>query len=154
MKNLKGEVDLITLVFGMVPMVLFIVLSAYIMVENPVQTDLGNQISFEEARFESMMALSHVLAYNDTLERINNYSEFPEQPNTVQSTIEDDINNSTEYLTDALLSRRYMVNVTMPEEDNISISTPNTDGAFISSELNVASPKTEPITVEVILDRG
>lgn len=174
MKAKKGEVDLITLVVGIVPMILFIILSAYILVENPVQTDLGTQINFEEARFESTMALSHVLVFNDTLERINNYSEFPDNPNNVESIIESDIYNSTTYLVNAYgirdvvhnseqdtdynernpFARRFMVNVTMPEEDNISVSTPNTYGAFLSAEANIASPKPDPITIEVVLDRG
>ncbi len=170
----KGEVDLITLVIGIIPMILFIILSAYILVENPVQTDLGTQINFEEARFETTMALIHVLTFNDTMERINSYSEFPAEPDNVSSTIESDIYNSTSYLVNAFSvrevphnadreidynrrnprARRFMVNVTMPEEDNISVSTPNTNGAFLTAKANIASPKTDPITVEVVLDRG
>jgi len=204
MKNQKGEVDLITLVVGMIPMILFIILSGYLLVENPIQTDLGTQISFEESRFESLMALSHVLVYNDTMERINRYSEFPDDSDDIKTIIESDINDSTSYIADTtedgasdtststrgrstatrgsrsgttgssttrssrrgstdrsttntlsdLSNRRFMMNVTMPEEDNISVSTPNTNGAFVSSELNIASPKTDPITIEVILDRN
>lgn len=179
MKTEKGEVDLITLVVGITPMILFIILSGYILVENPVETDLSNQITFQEAHFESMMALSHILVYNDTLERINNYSEFPEDPANVEAIIESDINDSTSYISDTIredrvgdtpregssrpriedifidnMGREFMVNVTMPEEDNISVSTPDTGGAFIASKANIASPKPDPITVMVVLNRG
>lgn len=201
MKIRKGDVDLITLVVGMVPMILFIILSGYILVENPVETDLGNQISFEEGQFESIMALSHVLVYNDTMERINRYSEFPADPDNMKEIIHDDINESTSYIGDTSeetqneqtsdtsrgrtgrntgrtttrggrtsyrgrtgrnvdnslsdwMDRKFMVNVTMPEEDNISVSTPDTSGAFISSKAHIASPKPEPITVKVVLDRS
>lgn len=179
MKTKKGEADLITLVIGMIPMILFIVLSGYILVENPVKTDLSTQIQFEEARFESMMALNHILVYNDTLERINNYSEFPADSNNVRNVIEQDIDESTSYLSDALVrpnprsqrtnrrtnprsqqetstdsGRKFSVNITMPEEDKISVNSSSILGGVVSSEANIASPKTDPIKLEVILSRG
>lgn len=162
----KGRVEVITLAIGMIPMTLMIVLSGYLITET-VDTDLQAQMDLKYAEFESLMALSHVLNYKNTSKDINRYSEFPDNPSSLRGGINTQIEESTEYLDitnqnidpmDAnpylayLNDRRFMVNVTVPEKDDLSTSSSDTSRVFIQAKTSVASPQPEPVTVSVMLN--
>lgn len=140
----KGKVDLITLAIGMIPMMLFLFIGGYTVIENQVQTDLDVQMDFTKNNFESLMALNHVLKHGDNYRDIHEYAKT----GNGKSTIEDNIDQAFRGFPDR---REHKVTVTVPEEDNIEKSSSDPGDATYSSNAVIASPREEKVEVEVFI---
>lgn len=147
-EEVKGAVSLsglASVIMAISVIILAMVLSAFVIVESNVKTDVYAQIDSRDRNFEALATHAQIISFNNTHDKISEYLRKPGQNSEKQ--LKNHLRSASSFINQSritIVEREYEISLKTPESGKISVKTPETSNANFLVKSYIASPKKKP----------
>lgn len=144
----KGSVSLsglasVIIAISVITLAMF--LSAFVIVESNVKTDVYAQIDSRDRSFEALATHTQIISFNNSYDKMSEYLSKPSQRS--EEDIRNHFRSAGSFINQrgiTIVEREYEINLETPESGIITVNTSETRNADYVVESYIASPKKNP----------